>query len=105
MNFNGAAFPKNFGTDNVRQQRTGQDCECSLSKQLEARFAFNLFRNRAACQCSEGRPNKSNESKDKSNEDKWTVDRDKDGQPVELQETNNVIFHPAAVSSSFTLSE
>lgn len=36
---------------------------------------------------------------------KGHVDRDKDGQPDELQETNNVIFHPVAVSSIFTLSE
>lgn len=38
LNFNGTAFPKSFfKTDNVRQQRTGPDCGCFPSKQLEER--------------------------------------------------------------------
>lgn len=61
MNFNRTAFPKNFKTDNVRRQGTGQDRGCSLSKQLDAQFLYDLVRELSwTASGTEGRPNEPN---------------------------------------------
>lgn len=44
MNFNRTAFPKNFKIDSAAVEGPGQDCMCSLSKQVGAQFVYSLVR-------------------------------------------------------------
>lgn len=74
-----------------------------MSKQLEARFRVQCGW-RIALHASELEVDQISQRTNQTRTN-GHVNRDKDGQPDELQETNNVIFRPVAVSSIFTLSE